>query len=127
MSEAITRGIHVEAEATYDQERSDPSQGHHFFSYRIRIQNLGSETAQLLSRHWIITDGDGHIEQVRGPGVVGEQPVLPPGGSFEYVSFCPLPTDVGTMQGSYQMRTESGELFDAEIAAFTLSAPHLIN
>ena len=127
MSEAITRGIRVEAEATYDEQRSDPAQGHYFFSYRIRLENLGEETAQLLARHWVITDGNGHVEQVRGPGVVGEQPVLAPGASFEYVSFCPLPTDVGTMQGSYQMRTSTGELFDAEIAPFTLAAPQLIN
>ena len=88
---------------------------------------LGSETAQLVSREWIITNADGEVERVKGPGVVGEQPVLPPGGSFEYTSYCPLKTAVGSMHGSYQMVTASGERFDAVIAPFTLAVPNALN
>lgn len=126
-SEAVTRGIRVNVLAQYVPERSDPGEGHWFFAYRIRISNEGTETAQLLSRHWIITDAEGRVEEVRGPGVVGEQPVLTPGQSFEYTSFCPLPTAFGTMQGTYQMVTRSGTRFDAEIAAFTLAEPTALN
>lgn len=93
----------------------------------MRISNVGDETAQLVSREWIITDADGKTERVQGPGVVGEQPVLAPGQMFEYTSFCPLPTPVGTMHGSYQMVTNDGERFDAIIAPFALMAPHAVN
>lgn len=126
-SEAVTRGIRVNVLAQYVPERSDPGEGHWFFAYRIRISNEGAEAAQLVSRHWIITDAEGRVEEVRGPGVVGEQPVLAPGQSFEYTSFCPLPTAFGTMQGTYQMVTRSGARFDAEIAAFTLAEPTALN
>lgn len=122
-SEAVTRGIRVQVTSQYVPERSDPANREWFFIYRVRIANEGSETAQLVSRHWVITDADGDIEEVRGPGVVGEQPVLGPGQSFEYTSACPLPTAFGTMHGSYQMVTRAGERFDAEIAPFTLAEP----
>jgi len=98
-----------------------------FFAYTIRIENDGAATVRLLSRHWIITDGNGRVEEVRGPGVVGQQPVLGPGASFEYTSACPLPTPFGVMEGSYQMSTESGERFDVRIAPFSLSEPYAIN
>jgi len=122
-SEAITRGIRVRVEPQFDPRRSEPGASHWFFLYTVTIENLGEETFQLLARHWIITDGDGEVEEVRGPGVVGEQPILEPGESFQYTSGCPLTTDVGKMEGSYQMVTKSGEMFDIEIAPFTLCAP----
>jgi ApaG protein len=110
-----------------DEERSAPERQQWFYLYTVRITNGGSETVQLLSRHWIITDGEGEVEEVRGPGVVGEQPILLPGESFDYTSGCPLPTPFGSMRGSYQMVTEGGESFDAEIATFELSQPYLVN
>ncbi len=122
-SEAVTRGIRVQVTSQYVPERSDPANREWFFIYRVRVANEGSETAQLVSRHWVITDADGDVEEVRGPGVVGEQPILAPGQSFEYTSACPLPTAFGTMHGSYQMVTRGGERFDAEIAPFTLAEP----
>jgi ApaG protein len=127
MSKAVTLGIQVEVESTYMPERSAPQAGHYFFAYRVRISNVGSERAQLKSRRWIITDGDGNQQVVEGPGVVGEQPDLPPGRSFEYTSFCPLSTPVGTMHGAYQMVTASGAAFDAEIAPFSLAMPSALN
>ena len=122
-SKAQTRGVVVQVESTYVPERSQPLQQRWFFSYRIRIANQGDVVVQLISRHWIITDANGDMEEVVGPGVVGEQPLLRPGESFEYTSFCPLSTPFGTMRGSYQMTTEDGETFDAEIAPFELSEP----
>jgi ApaG protein len=127
MSRAITRGIRVEVEAFYLPERSEPGERYFFFAYRVRIANEGVETARLVSREWVITDGDGNEETVRGDGVVGEQPVLRPGEAFEYTSFCPLPTEVGAMQGSYFMKTDTGDLFRAEIAPFTLAVPGVLN
>ncbi|MEZ5293574.1 MAG: Co2+/Mg2+ efflux protein ApaG [Vicinamibacterales bacterium] len=127
MSDTVTRGIRVQVRSMYVAERSDPQQRRYFFAYHIRISNEGTETAQLLSRHWIITDADGEVQDVRGPGVVGETPVLAPGASFEYTSFCPLPTAVGTMQGSYTMVTADGETFEAAIRPFTLAMPHALN
>jgi ApaG protein len=127
MSDATTRGIRVEVESIYVEERSVPSQSYYFFAYHVKISNVGEETAQLISRVWIITDGNGNVERVEGPGVVGEQPRLEPGDSFEYTSFCPLTTSFGTMEGTYQMKTDSGETFDAEIAPFTLEVPHVVN
>jgi ApaG protein len=126
-SEAVTRGIRVHVESTFVPERSDPIAGTWFFAYAIRISNEGTEIVQLLSRHWIITDSTGRHEEVRGPGVVGEQPTLRPGESFEYTSFCPLSTAVGTMHGTYQMATDDQRSFDIEIAPFTLSEPFAIN
>ena len=127
MSDTTTRGIRVQVEGFYDAERSAPQEGYYFFAYQVRITNLGKETAQLVSREWIITDGDGDVQRVAGPGVVGEQPVLPPGGTFEYTSFCPLRTPVGTMHGNYHMRTAAGEQFEAAIAPFSLAVPHAVN
>ena len=127
MSDTTTRGIRVQVTSTYLPERSSPRDCQYLFAYHIRISNVGSETAQLVSREWIITTADGEVERVKGPGVVGEQPVLTPGSSFEYTSYCPLKTSVGSMQGSYQMMTADGEKFDAQIAPFTLAAPHALH
>jgi ApaG protein len=126
-SEAVTRGIRIRVRSFFVPERSDIEQGQWFFAYQVEISNEGEETAQLVSRHWIITDADGHVEQVKGPGVVGEQPVLQPGESFQYTSACPLRTPVGTMHGSYQMVTNDGDEFDAEIAPFALGQPEVIH
>lgn len=126
-SEALTQGIRVHVEATYVPERSRPGDGGWFFAYTIRISNEGSHRVQLLSRHWIITDATGGVEEVEGPGVVGEQPVLDPGEAFEYTSFCPLGTPFGSMRGTYRMVTAEGETFEAEIAPFALSEPYSIN
>ncbi len=126
-SEAKTRGVRVEVESRYIREKSDPLQQRWFFAYDIRISNDGDNTVQLLNRHWIITDANGHIEEVKGPGVVGNQPVLAPGESFEYTSFCPLTTPFGTMEGSYEMVAEGGVTFRAEIAQFALSEPMTVN
>ena len=127
MSEATTRGIRVEVEARYVPERSAPDRSQYFFAYRVRISNVGDEAAQLVSRKWLITDGDGKEQVVEGAGVVGEQPLLAPGASFEYTSFCPLPTPYGTMHGTYRMVTPSGAQFEATIAPFTLALPHSVN
>jgi ApaG protein len=127
LSDTTTRGVRVEVEAAYVPERSSPRDSRYFFAYRIRISNGGEETVQLLGRHWVITDGDGRVEHVRGPGVVGEQPVLEPGASFEYTSFCPLPTPIGSMHGTYRMVTAGGSAFEAEIAPFSLAVPTALN
>jgi ApaG protein len=126
-SEAVTQDVRVRVKAQFDPTRSRPQQQQWFFLYTIQIVNEGSATVQLISRHWIITDANGKVEEVRGPGVVGEQPVLAPGQSFEYTSGCPLTTPFGTMHGTYQMVTTSGERFNAQIAAFTLSEPHALH
>ena len=126
-SEATTRGIRVTVRSEYAPERSRPTQHQWFFLYTITITNVGSETAQLVSRHWIITDGSGHVEEVRGPGVVGQQPVLSPGESFTYTSGCPLTTPFGKMEGTYQMTTRGGDAFDVAIAPFTLSEPYTVH
>jgi len=120
-SDANTRGIRVQVKSRHVPERSDPDQGHHFFVYAVRITNLGDLSAQLISRHWVITDADGSVQEVRGDGVVGEQPRLEPGQSFEYTSACPLKTPVGAMHGTYRMRLDDGAEFDAEVGAFTLA------
>jgi len=127
MSDTTTRGVRVEVRTAYVPERSSPGDGHYFFAYRIRISNVGEETVQLVSRHWVITDGMGEVEHVHGPGVVGAQPVLEPGETFEYTSFCPLPTPIGSMHGTYQMVTAGGSAFDAEIAPFSLAMPQALN
>ena len=126
-SEAVTNGIRVSVKARFDPSRSQPQQNQWFFLYTVTISNQGTTTTQLISRHWVITDANGKVEEVRGPGVVGEQPVLAPGQSFEYTSWCPLTTSFGTMHGTYQMITTNGERFDAAIAAFTLSEPHALH
>lgn len=120
-SEAVTHGVRVRVEPQYDPQRSHPTRGKWFFLYTVTIRNERSDTVQLLTRHWLITDGAGKLDEVRGPGVVGEQPVLAPGEAFRYTSGCPLDVDVGKMEGSYQMMTAEGELLDVEIAPFTLS------
>lgn len=114
-------------EASYLPERSSPAQKQYVFAYSVRITNEGSETTQLRSRHWIITDGNGLVQEVRGDGVVGAQPVLRGGQFFEYKSFSGIATARGTMQGTYQMVTESGERFDAVVAPFDLALPHSMN
>lgn len=127
MSEAVTRGVRVQVEPAYLEHQSDPRNGLWMFAYHVKIRNEGTETVQLVSRHWIITDATGRVEEVRGPGVVGEQPVLDPGQEFGYTSGCPLPTAMGTMHGTYQMVTRRGERFDAVIAPFTLAEPYTVN
>ncbi|MDH3626273.1 MAG: Co2+/Mg2+ efflux protein ApaG [Acidobacteriota bacterium] len=126
-SSATTEEIRVHVRSEYSAEHSRPGASRWFFLYHITIENQGVQTVQLLSRHWIITDGDGSTEEVQGPGVVGEQPVLAPGESFEYTSGCPLSIPFGTMHGSYEMREEGGREFRVEIAPFALSEPHAIN
>ena len=126
-SDAVTQGIRVQVVSRYDPSRSNPHQNQWFFLYTVTLTNEGSITTQLLSRHWIITNANGKVEEVKGPGVVGEQPILAPGQSFEYTSGCPLPTSFGTMHGTYQMITAKGEQFDATIAPFTLSEPHALH
>jgi ApaG protein len=126
-SEAVTRSIRVYVESEYAAERSRPAHCEWFFLYTVTISNEGPEPVQLLTRHWIITDGTGHVEEVRGPGVVGQQPMLQPGEAFEYTSGCPLRTPFGVMHGTYQMVGASGERFDATIAPFTLSGPYTVH
>ena len=126
-SEAVTRGIRVSVESRFEPERSSPEERQWFFTYHVRIANESEHVAQLLSRHWIITDGDGREQEVRGPGVVGEQPVLEPGETFEYTSGCPLQTPVGSMRGTYRMIAPGGEAFDAVIAPFGLGEPRVVN
>jgi ApaG protein len=127
VSEATTRGIRVRVRSMYVPERSAPEQSEFFFAYTVRIANEGEETAQLVSRRWVITNGEGRVEIVEGPGVVGEQPVLTPGTFFEYTSFCPLPTPFGSMEGTYRMITPGGDRFEAAIAPFTLAVPTALN
>ena len=126
-SEAVTRGVRVNVTSQFDPQRSEPANNQWFFLYTIAITNESDETVQLLTRHWIITDGNGKVEEVRGPGVVGKQPILKPGESFEYTSGCPLGTPFGVMEGTYQMVLEGGERFDAKIAPFTLSEPYTVH
>jgi ApaG protein len=122
-STAVTQGIRVTVSATYVAERSTPARGRYFFAYSVTIENVGTRAAQLRTRHWIITDGKGGVEEVRGDGVVGKQPRLAPGESFQYTSGCELETPVGTMHGTYQMRRDDGSWFDATIAPFSLAIP----
>lgn len=126
-SRAVTRGIEVAVESSYVPEQSEPDHEQWFFAYRVRIANQGDATVQLLTRHWIITDANGKTEEVRGPGVVGKQPILAPGEAFEYTSACPLGTAFGTMHGTYHMQVRGGDAFDAEIAPFTLAAPNAVH
>ena len=127
MSDTTTRGIRIEVESLYVDERSDPDAKYFFFAYHVRISNVGPEAAQLISREWIITDSDGDVQRVQGAGVVGEQPRLEPGEEFEYTSFCPIRTSVGAMHGAYTMRTDGGETFQAIIRPFTLAVPGVVN
>ena len=127
MSDTITLGIRIQVRTRYAPERSQPSASMYFFIYNITISNVGTEPAQLVTRHWIITDGNQHVEEVRGPGVVGETPSLLPGQSFNYTSGCMLRTQFGTMAGTYQMVRPDGTQFDAVISPFVLALPHAIN
>ena len=120
---AITRNIAVSVEPAYLEANSSPGSSQYVWAYRVTIENQGRETVQLLSRHWMITNARGELNEVKGPGVVGEQPVLKPGESYEYTSGAPLNTPWGMMGGSYQMESESGERFDIEIPTFSLDSP----
>jgi len=126
-SEAITNNVRVEVESRFAPELSQPFQSQWVFHYTVRITNEGDETVQLLSRHWIIKDETGHVDEVRGPGVVGEQPILSPGEGFQYTSRCQLATSSGLMRGTYQMVTTDGDHFDVEIAPFALQEPYTIH
>ena len=127
MSEAVSHDIRVEVLAQYSSDNSRPLEDEWVFQYTVRITNQGPETVQLLSRHWIITDALEHTKEVKGPGVVGEQPVLAPGESFQYSSWCPLKTPMGMMRGTYQMVSPSGNHFDIEIAPFALKARYTVH
>ena len=127
MSAALTEGIKVTVSSQYVPHQSVPQSKRYVFAYTVRIENSGGLIAQLKSRHWVITDGNGKVEEVRGPGVVGQQPMLRPGEHFEYTSGCVLETPRGTMEGSYQMRCPDGRTFDARIAAFDLLLPYSLN
>jgi len=124
MYSSTTRSITVTVEPSYLDDQSEPTQGHYVWAYRIRIENRGNETVQLVNRYWRITDATGRMQEVRGAGVVGEQPVLEPGGSFEYTSGAPLATPSGFMVGRYEMETRAGERFEVDIPAFSLDSPH---
>ena len=126
-SDALTHGIRVRVVSRYSREHSHPEQAQWFFLYTVEIKNEGKKTVQLESRHWIIENADGKIQEVQGPGVVGEEPILAPGESFEYTSGCPLTTPFGSMRGTYQLRAEDGTSFDLEIAPFTLSEPYTVH
>ena len=119
-----TRSISITVEPQYLEERSSPPDSNYVWAYHVRIENSGRETVQLVNRYWRITDAFGRVQEVRGPGVVGEQPVLKPGEKFEYTSGTPLSTPSGIMVGAYQMETADGERFDAAIPAFSLDSPH---
>ena len=125
--ETSTRGIRIRVATQYKPEHSAPNQHRWFFAYHIHIANEGSETVQLISRKWVITDANGEIRHVEGPGVVGQQPVLTPGSAFEYTSACPLETPFGSMYGTYRMTTPVGESFDAAIPAFPLRIPGAVH
>ena len=124
MYKAISEDIQITVLPEFLPDQSDPDEERFFWAYTIEIVNLGQRTVQLMSRHWRITDARGHLEEVRGAGVVGEQPILTPGGSFRYTSGCPLSTASGIMVGSYRFVDEAGRSFEAEIRAFSLDSPH---
>jgi ApaG protein len=125
--QASAQSIRIKVQTAYMPEQSDPESDRYVFAYTVTIRNEGTAAAQLLNRHWIITDANGHESEVRGPGVVGEQPRLKPGEGFRYSSGAVLETPVGSMRGSYQMADETGRRFDAPIAPFTLAVPGSIN
>ena len=127
ISDAFTDSIRVEVLSRHSPENSRPVQEEWVFEYTVRITNQGTDTVQLVSRHWIITDALEHTEEVSGPGVIGEQPILAPGESFKYSSWCPLKTPTGLMRGTYQMLRAGGEQFDVEIATFALKANRTIH
>jgi ApaG protein len=121
--EAVTRGILVRVRPEYLPDQSDPAESRYVWAYQIEVENRGQETVQLFARHWIITDANGKVEEVRGPGVVGEQPTLKPGEAFRYASGCPLGTPSGSMVGSFEMHTDDGERFEAAVPGFSLDLP----
>lgn len=125
MYEKTTRNISVFVEPQYLENQSNPAEGKFVWSYTIIVRNSGAETVKLLTRHWVITDGMGRKQDVRGDGVVGEQPVLPPKTQFQYTSGCPLTTSSGVMEGSYGMINQKGEHFEVDIPAFSLDSPHI--
>jgi ApaG protein len=127
MKQNIPHGIDIQTRVNYLPDQSDEASNRYVFSYTITITNLGVEPIKLISRHWIITDADNQVQEVRGQGVVGEQPLLKPSQSFEYTSGTVLTTQVGTMRGSYQMQAEDGRQFDAEIPQFVLSVPRVLH
>lgn len=127
MAESKKYQIAASAFPQYIADQSDPASERYVFAYTISIENTGTVTAQLISRHWIITDGNSRVQEVRGLGVVGQQPLLKPGEKFEYTSGCQLDTSVGTMRGTYQMTAEDGTQFEAVIAEFTLSIPRVLH
>ena len=127
MNEVTQNNIQVEVETRYIEEQSNPEQNFFVFAYTITIQNKGEQAAQLLTRHWVITDSNQKIQEVRGDGVVGEQPLLKPGEQFVYTSGTMLETSVGTMKGSYQMLADDGSHFDATIEEFVLSTPRVLH
>ena len=122
-SSALTEGIHIRVQSQYLADKSSPYDDRYVFAYTIRISNQGARTAQLRTRHWIITDARGTVEEVRGDGVVGEQPRLSPGETFQYTSGCVLTTPVGTMHGTYRMWCDDGSYFDAQLAPISLASP----
>lgn len=124
---ATTEDIRIDVRSEYSPSRSAPQNNHWFFVYTITITNDGDQTVQLMTRHWTITNARGETSEVRGPGVVGEQPTLEPGKSFTYTSACPLETSFGTMSGSYRFRRDDGVTFDAEVPTFSLAMPYAIN
>jgi ApaG protein len=127
MFRETTRDITVSVEPRYLEDQSQPAEGRFVWAYRVRIENHGGETVQLLNRHWRIVDGQGRMREVKGPGVVGQQPVLAPGAAHEYESGCPLPTPSGFMHGSYEMALPDGSRFEARIPMFSLDSPHALS
>ena len=127
MAISKTYQVKVTALPQFVAEQSDPDAERYVFAYTITVENVGTVTAQLISRHWIITDGNSNVQEVRGLGVVGEQPLLRPGEKYEYTSGCQLETPVGTMRGTYQLVAEDGTAFEAEIPEFTLSIPRVLH
>ncbi len=127
MADSLQNYIKVDVETRYIEEQSNPEQNYYVFAYTITIQNQGQQTAQLLTRHWVITDSNHKVQEVRGDGVVGEQPILKPGEQFVYTSGTMLETSVGTMKGSYQMESADGSKFDATIEEFVLSTPRILH
>jgi ApaG protein len=127
VSTAITQGVRVNVSTVYVPSQSSPTEHRYVFAYTVRITNEGTSTVTLRSRHWIIKHGSGRVEEVRGPGVVGQQPTLEPGQHFEYTSGCVLETPRGSMRGTYQMFYKDGRSFNADIGEFTLSMPHSLN
>ena len=127
MNTATTQGIEISVESFHLEAQSLPEQDHYVFAYRIRIKNQSDWTVQLISRNWIITDSTGEVKHVQGEGVVGEQPILKPGEEYEYMSGSQLKSPLGTMEGSYQMQTERGKMFDVQIPCFALEVPGVVN